>query len=135
MGWQRTRLIGGRRRGRASQDTGKERVLLYEVVADRRRILREILVDVRTMTETFIFEREGRTVTLFGDLEDDERARAHAMVVAENETYLGAFGAEGISPVADARHWFEDELTIIHPRSAYVHLPATSTVTPSSPKR
>lgn len=43
---------------------------------------------------------------LYRELDADERSRAHATVVAPNETLLGALGEEGTTMVAAARNWF-----------------------------
>jgi putative abortive phage resistance protein len=46
------------------------------------------------------------------------------MVVAPNETLLGALGAEGTGAVGAVWDWFARRLNIIHPESMYMHLPA-----------
>ncbi|BDA64168.1 AAA family ATPase [Actinomyces capricornis] len=102
----------------------QEHVFLYEVVADRRRIHRESLVLVKSQSEEVVFEREGDEIELYGDLVENRRAQAYRTVVAPNETFLGVLGVDGDTPVAVARRWFEQCLTIIRPGSEYVHLPA-----------
>ncbi|WP_159624797.1 AAA family ATPase [Actinomyces sp. zg296] len=110
---------------------GEDRVFLYEVVADRRRIHRESLVEVRTRTEEVIFERDENGVELYGDLDEDVRANAHKTVIADNETFLGVLGgdtgvlgADAESAVALAYGWFDRHLAVIHPGAEYVHLPS-----------
>ena len=44
------------------------------------------------------------------------------MVVAPNETLLGALGAEGDGAVGAVWDWFARWLNIIHPKSMYMHL-------------
>lgn len=102
----------------------RDRVFIYEVVADRRRIQHESLVLVRTRTEEFIFERKGDDVELYGELADNPRAGAHATVIAGNETFLGAVGSDGGPLIEAARAWFSHQLTVIHPGDQYVYLPA-----------
>ena len=104
-------------------DDVADRVFYYELAADRRRIHRELLAQVKSRTKELLFEREN-DVTLYGELDDDARARAHAMVVAPNETLLGALGAEGAGAVGAVWDWFARRLNIIHPESTYMHLPA-----------
>ena len=72
-----------------------DRVFYYELAADRRRIRRELLAQVKARTEELLFERDEDDVTLYGELDGDERARAHAMVVAPNETLLERSYATG----------------------------------------
>lgn len=103
---------------------GREQVFLYEVAADRRRIHRESLVLVRAQSEEVIFEREEDEIELYGDLVESPRAQAHRTVIASNETFLGVLGADEGNSATAARRWFEQCLTIIHPGSQYVHLPA-----------
>ncbi|WP_168708198.1 AAA family ATPase [Actinomyces procaprae] len=102
----------------------RDRVFIYEVAADRRRIQRESLVLVRTRTEEFVFDRNGDDVELYGELADNPRAGAHATVIASNETFLGAIGADGGPLIKAARAWFSHQLTVIHPGDQYVYLPA-----------
>ena len=103
---------------------GKDRVFYYELAVDRRRVRHEVLAQVRARTEELLFKRAEDRVDLYGELDDDERARAHAGVVAPNETLLGALGAEGAGAVGAVWDWFAHRLNIIHPESAYLHLPA-----------
>ena len=107
-----------------ADDDAADRVFYYELAADRRRIRRELLAQVKARTEELLFERGEDGVSLYGELDGDERARAHAMVVAPNETLLGALGAEGAGAVGTVWDWFAHRLNIIHPESAYLHLPA-----------
>ena len=102
-------------------DDVADRVFYYELAADRRRIHRELLAQVKSRTKELLFEREN-DVTLYGELDDDARARAHAMVVAPNETLLGALGAERDGTVGVVWDWFAHRLNIIHPESMYMHL-------------
>ena len=102
----------------------EDRTFLYDVVADRRRIHRESLVEVRSRTEEVLFEREGKNVELYGDLDEDLRANAHKTVIADNETFLGVLGADSQGAVALAYGWFARQLAVIHPRAEYVHLPS-----------
>ncbi|QPL05493.1 MULTISPECIES: AAA family ATPase [Actinomyces] len=102
----------------------EDRTFLYDVVADRRRIHRESLVEVRSRTEEVLFEREGRNVELYGDLDEDERVNAHKTVIADNETFLGVLGADSEGVVSVAYDWFARHLTVIHPGAEYVHLPS-----------
>ncbi|ARD41351.1 AAA family ATPase [Actinomyces gaoshouyii] len=102
----------------------EDRVFLYEVVADRRRIHRESLVEVRTRTEEVLFERDENGIELYGDLDENERANAHKTVIADNETFLGVLGADTESAVALAYGWFDRHLAVIHPGAEYVHLPS-----------
>ena len=104
-------------------DDVADRVFYYELAADRRRIHRELLAQVKARAKELLFEREN-DVALYGELDDDARARAHAMVVAPNETLLGALGAEGDGAVGAVWDWFARRLNIIHPESTYMHLPA-----------
>ena len=104
-------------------DDVADRVFYYELAADRRRIHRELLAQVKSRAKELLFEREN-DVALYGELDDDARARAHAMVVAPNETLLGALGAEGDGAVGAVWDWFARRLNIIHPESTYMHLPA-----------
>ena len=104
-------------------DDAADRVFYYELAADRRRIHLELLAQVKSRTKELLFEREN-DVTLYGELDDDARARAHAMVVAPNETLLGALGAERDGTVGAVWDWFARRLNIIHPESTYMHLPA-----------
>ncbi|WP_103061746.1 AAA family ATPase [Actinomyces qiguomingii] len=102
----------------------RDQVFIYEVAADRRRIRRESLVLVRTRTEEFVFDRNGDDVELYGELDDNPRAGAHATVIADNETFLGAVGSDGGPLIEAARAWFAHQLTVIHPGDRYVYLPA-----------
>ena len=106
-----------------TDDDVADRVFYYELAADRRRIHRELLAQVKARAKEFLFEREN-DITLYGELDDDARARAHAMVVAPNETLLGALGAERDGTVGAVWDWFARRLNIIHPESTYMHLPA-----------
>ena len=106
-----------------TDDDAADRVFYYELAADRRRVHRELLAQVKARAEELLFEREN-DVALYGELDGDERARAHAMVVAPNETLLGALGAEGDGAVGAVWDWFAHRLNIIHPESTYMHLPA-----------
>lgn len=107
-----------------SDGTVKDRVFLYDVVADRRRIHRESLVEVRSRTEEALFERDENGVELYGDLDEDPRANAHKTVIADNETFLGVLGADSEGAVSVAYGWFARQLTVIHPGAEYVHLPS-----------
>ena len=100
-----------------------DRIFYYELVVDRRRVQREVLVQVKAQTEEFLFERDEDGVILYGELNDDERARAHAVVVASNETLLGALGPEGTGAVGAVWDRFARRLNIIHPESTYMYLP------------
>lgn len=103
-------------------DDVADRVFYYELAADRRRIHRELLAQVKARAEELLFERDEDGVSLYGELDGDERARAHAMVVAPNETLLGALGAERDGTVGVVWDWFARRLNIIHPESTYMHL-------------
>ena len=103
-------------------DDVADRVFYYELAADRRRVHRELLAQVKARAEELLFERDEDGVSLYGELDGDERARAHAMVVAPNETLLGALGAEGTGAVGAVWDWFARRLNIIHPESMYMHL-------------
>lgn len=107
-----------------SPDGGEDLLFLYKLTVDRRAVHRESLVHVRRTTEEFLFERTGDEVVLCRELDTDERARAHATVVAPNETLLGALGEDGATMAAAARNWFALQLNIIHPGSRYMHLQA-----------
>lgn len=67
--------------------------------------------------------RDKNGVILYGEFDDDERARVHAVVIAPNETLLGALGAEGTGAVGLVWDWFARQLNIIHPESTYMYLP------------
>ena len=71
-------------------DDAADRVFYYELAADRRRVHRELLAQVKARTEELLFERDEDGVALYGELDGDERARAHAMVVV-NRTYVILF--------------------------------------------
>ena len=103
-------------------DDAADRVFYYELAADRRRVHRELLAQDKARTEELLFARDEDGVALYGELDGDERARAHAMVVAPNETLLGALGAEGAGAVGAVWDWFARRLNIIHPESMYMHL-------------
>ena len=103
-------------------DDVADRVFYYELAADRRRVHRELLAQVKARAEELLFERDEDGVSLYGELDGDERARAHAMVVAPNETLLGALGAERDGTVGVVWDWFARRLNIIHPESTYMHL-------------
>lgn len=103
-------------------DDVADRVFYYELAADRRRVHRELLAQVKARAEELLFERDEDGVSLYGELDGDERARAHAMVVAPNETLLGALGAERDGTVGVVWGWFARRLNIIHPESTYMHL-------------
>ena len=102
----------------------EDRVFLYDVVADRRRIHRESLIEVRSRTEEVLFERDENGIELYGDLDEDPKANAHKTVIAGNETFLGVLGAESQGAVGVAYNWFARHLTVIHPGAEYVHLPS-----------
>ncbi len=105
----------------------KDQVFLYELAVDRKQIHRETLIQVKGHLEDFLFERDEHQIQLYGPLEKNDRARAHATVVAPNQTLLDALGSDVAGPVAAARDWFEQQLTVIYPYSRYAHLPARIT--------
>lgn len=102
----------------------KDRVFLYDVVADRRRVYKETLVEVHSRTEEVLFERDEDGIELYGDLAEDLKANAHKMVVAGNETFLGVLGEDSQGAVAVAYEWFTQCLTVIRPGAEYLHLPS-----------
>lgn len=110
----------------AGGDT-REAVLVYELEVDRRRIHREALLVRRGAREDYLFEREPDEVTLYGAVDGDHRTKAHAAVLAANETLLGAAGAD---PEVQEPHlraaygWFAKQLNVIYPSSTFVYLPA-----------
>lgn len=101
-------------------------VFYYEIEADRQHIRKEALYRIRSNHEECLFEREGKTVELFGRLETDRQATAFAQIIADNQTFLGALGNADARPetVGRAYDWFANQLSIIHPGSHYVALPA-----------
>lgn len=105
----------------------RETVLIYELHVDRRRVHHEALLVRRGTEDVLLFEREPDEVTLYGSLEEDERVRAHAAVVAANETLLGVAGADlaAKEPYLQAVYgWFTRQLNVIYPSSEFVYLPA-----------
>lgn len=104
---------------------GRDVAFLYEVSADRRRIVSESLWRVRTHDEIQLFERKGQQVTLYDPVAKNEQAQVWAKAIAgeETETLLGRLARAGIPEAKAVRDWFANQLHIIHPTSRYMPMP------------
>ncbi len=115
---------------RSSNGKRREETLIYELRADKGKVLEESLLRVRPQGEIVLFEREGDLIELYEELDGDDVAEALAKTlgIKSNTTFLGELGDRYASKsqenvIVNARKWFAERLCVIGPRSSAMGLP------------
>lgn len=103
----------------------RDAIVYYEVSYTAEKVVTESLYRLRSVDEEAVFTRDERGVELYGDLEDNEFAKALALTVQPNRLLLETLAnseQENIGLTAGVIEWFAS-LNVIRRGTSFVMIP------------